>query len=151
MPAAAWPTNPPDKRHRLEIRTMHLTIRRAMTKLRLPRWLPFAPVPDFVAMRRHERYSCCSVATLLIVDRGVELEGLVLEGSIGGLLFREASTFVFDRSGAAVRVHVAGLSLAGTIVNVRSRGYGIRLNHALNQEELDRILAPSGGPTPSLH
>ena len=122
---------------------MNLIVRKTLASIRLPGWLPFRPRPDFAAMRSHERHSCCVLATLLIVERGVELEGLLLEASFGGLLFREASAFVFDRHGAAIKVRAAGLELSGRIVNVRSRGYGIRLDREMTQEQLQTLLSAS--------
>jgi hypothetical protein len=100
--------------------------------------------PNFRLMRAHPRYACCIVATLTVIDRDLELEGLVLEIAQGGLLFREASNYIFDRHGAAVRIRFAGHDLEGLIVNVQSGGYGVKLSAALGAEEVAALVAGSG-------
>jgi hypothetical protein len=94
--------------------------------------------------RIYQRHSCCAVATLLLVDRGVELDGLVLELSRGGVLFREASSFVLDRRGMPVSVKLPTCSLDGIIVNTSRNGYGIRLDDVLSDEELAGLLDDFG-------
>jgi hypothetical protein len=118
---------------------MSYLLRRALGTIRQP----FRRRPDFTAMRVHERLACCAVATLVIDERGVELDGLVLEASFGGLLFREASTYIFDRTGAPITAKVAGLELHGSIANVRSTGYGIKLDRIMGEAELQAILQSS--------
>jgi hypothetical protein len=126
---------------------MHMLIRRAVALTGLPKLLPSKQRKDFTVMREHERHPCCALASMTIVEREVDLDGLVLEVSQGGLLFREASSFIFDRYGSAVKIRVAGLEVSGTIVNVRANGYGIRLTRQLTMEELDLIQAQADVPT----
>lgn len=104
---------------------------------------PFMRRRDFTMVRAHMRHPCCVIAKMTIVEAAIDLEGLVLEASLGGLLFREASTYIYDRRGEAVRVHAAGLSLAGAIANVHARGYGIRLDQAMEGHMLDHLLLAS--------
>jgi hypothetical protein len=118
---------------------MTYVLRKAVSAV-LPTWISVGRRPDFSLMRAHERHSCCAVACLQIIERDIELEGLVLEVSLGGLMFREASRYIYDRRGAAIRVRVGGLDLAGMIVNVRAQGYGIKLSRLLDPYELDLIL-----------
>lgn len=77
--------------------------------------------------RRHRRYPCCIIAALDVIDRGYVLDGAVLEMSQGGLMFRVASNYVLDRTGANVIVHIDGLELRGQIMASRPEGYGLRL------------------------
>lgn len=130
---------------------MRLLLRKAVS--RLPAWLPFRHRPDFTLMRAHERHSCCLIASLAIIERGIELEGIVTEVSLGGMLFREASDYIYDRGGAAIRIRVAGLDCSGTIVNVRPSGYGVRLARDLTSDELNHILteADPGMPATEPH
>jgi hypothetical protein len=94
--------------------------------------------------RQHERYPCCIQGSLVIRDRNYRIEGLIMEVSRGGILFREASRFILDRVGTAVTVQSADLSAPGTIVNVRSAGYGIRLDQLLDDAFVDDLVARFG-------
>lgn len=94
--------------------------------------------------RQHERYPCCFQASLVIRDRHYRIEGLILEVSRGGVLFREASRFILDRVGTAVTVQSADLNVPGMIVNVRSAGYGIRLDQLLDDTHVNDLVARFG-------
>ena len=118
---------------------MTLLIRQIANRA-LPALRPLLRTKDFRLMRAHERYPCCAIASLDLVHQDIALDGLVLEASLGGLLFREALSFIYNRTGEAVRIRVAGLSLMGEIVNVHARGYGVRLSAELTPDELGRIL-----------
>ena len=90
--------------------------------------------------RVYTRYPCCAVSTLLLVDKGVELEGLTLELSRGGALFREACTFILERNGAPVTLRLPDLALVGSVVNTRSEGYGVRFDKVMDEDMLQRLL-----------
>lgn len=95
-------------------------------------------------VRRHERFGCCFVAVLEIVDKGVPLDGLVTDLSQGGLLFRPASLFIFDRREAEVEVRTGDEALAGEIVSVRSTGYGVRFRNDISTIHLESLIAQFG-------
>lgn len=95
-------------------------------------------------VRKHPRHPCCIVGVLTILDRAVPLDGLVTEISLGGTLFRPASDFIFDRSRELVSLRFADREWRGQIVNVRRRGYGIKLESEVEQAEIDDILARFG-------
>lgn len=123
-------------------------VKRFGTKLKS--MLPGKKKNDFV--RRFERHPCCVVAVLHLLDRGYDMDGVLLEISEGGCLFRGASQFIMDRTGEAVTVHFAGENYSGTIVNVRPQGYGVKLNESLPPElvrhiarEFSYAAAMSGG------
>lgn len=90
--------------------------------------------------RLYSRYPCCAVSTLLLVDKGVELEGLTLELSRGGALFREACTFILERNGVPVTLRLPDLALSGSIVNTRSEGYGVRFEKVMEEDTLQHLL-----------
>lgn len=90
--------------------------------------------------RVYVRHPCCAAASMLLVERDYAVDGLILEISRGGILFREASRFTLDRLGAEVRLRGAEESWSGAIVNVRPEGYGIRFEKLLAQDELDAFL-----------
>lgn len=129
---------------------MSMILRRLIERTHLPKLLPSRRRKDFTLMRAHQRHPCCALASMLIVERNVVLDGLVLEVSLGGMLFREASSFIFDRYGAHVRVRVAGFDMAGTIANVRPSGYGIHLAQPLTRDELETILDQTDAPKPRM-
>jgi hypothetical protein len=89
--------------------------------------------------RVHERMPCCTIAKLDVVNHDTTLDGLLLELSRGGALFREASQFVLDRRGDPVILRVAGFSRAATIVNVRPEGYGLRWATPISDEDLQEL------------
>jgi hypothetical protein len=89
-------------------------------------------------VRRHERFPCCVLASVDILGKDVSIEGLVTELSQGGLLFRPASSYVFDRTGSDITVRFEDDELAGRIVNVKGAGYGVRFDDDI---ELDRVKA----------
>lgn len=95
-------------------------------------------------VRRHERFACCVVAVLDVIDKNVPVDGLITEISQGGLLFRPASTFIFDRRGSAVTVRFGDDEIEGDIVNVKSAGYGVRFREEITAAHVDRLLASFG-------
>ena len=107
-------------------------------------WFPWFRQGPSRAMRQHERYPCCIQGALNIRERNYRIEGLILEISRGGVLFREASRFILDRVGTVVTVQTADLNAAGTIVNVRPAGYGIRFDNLLDDTLVDDLLARYG-------
>lgn len=98
-------------------------------------------------VRRHPRHPCCIIAVLDILDRGVPLDGLLTEISEGGALFRNASSFVFDRRKAPIALRFADREWRGEIVNVKPEGYGIRLDKTVSPAEIEHIIARYGMPT----
>lgn len=95
-------------------------------------------------VRRHERFGCCVVAVMDVIDKDVPIDGLVTEISQGGLLFRPASSFIFDRRGSAVIVRFGDDEVKGSIVNVKSVGYGIRFDEELSPERVQQMLESFG-------
>jgi hypothetical protein len=98
----------------------------------------FAKAPTWV--RRHERFPCCVIAVLHLPDKDLPLEGLVTEISQGGVLFRPASHFIFDRRGAKVTLRFADDDVDATIVNVKSHGYGVEFDEVITKERTQDIL-----------
>jgi hypothetical protein len=95
-------------------------------------------------VRRHKRYPCCIIALLTIRQKDLALDGLVTEVSRGGLLFRPASQYIFDRTGADVLISFADDELWGRIVNVKSAGYGIAFDDTIEEERVQSILERFG-------
>ncbi len=81
------------------------------------------------------REPCVVVAVLMILDRGLALDGLVTEIGTNTVLFRQASVFIFDRTGAEVSLRFAEHDRRGRITEVSAHGYVIRLNEPLDEDE----------------
>ncbi len=79
-------------------------------------------------------------ATLTLVERDYDIDGLILEVSRGGILFRESSRFTLNRCDSPVRIRTTDFFWSGVIVNARPEGYGIRFDKLLTESELDVIL-----------
>jgi hypothetical protein len=90
-------------------------------------------------VRSYPRHSCCIVGVVVILGRNVPIDGLVTEISRGGALFRPASDFIFDRNGAEIALRFAEREWRGVIVNIRRKGYGIRWEAIVTQDEVDDI------------
>ena len=108
--------------------------------------------PSAPWVRRHERFACCIVGVLDVIDKSVPIDGLVTEVSEGGLLFRPASNFVFDRRGSLVSVRFGETEFTGEIVVAKSTGYGVRFHEEISAETVQTFLAQFGLPAePELH
>lgn len=87
------------------------------------------------------RQPCAIVAVMITVDKRVALDGMVLAVSRAGMLFRQASTFIFDRQGQTVVLRYAGVERAGQIDEVSPEGYWVRFSMPLDQATLDALIA----------
>lgn len=90
------------------------------------------------------REPCVVVAVLMILDRGLALDGLVTAASPTTLTFRQASTFIFDRTGAEVSIRYGDLDRRGRIVEVSPHGYGVRLTEPMDEAEFEAFMAEYG-------
>lgn len=95
-------------------------------------------------VRRHERYECCIVGELELSQRFLSLEGVILEVSQGGVLFRQASTYMLERHGELVKVKLEGQLYSGMIMASRPIGYGIKLNENIPSEVIEEIVMRYG-------
>lgn len=94
--------------------------------------------------RQYTRHACCIPGSISLAERGYDIEGLIVEISRGGMLFRPATRYILDRTGTEIIVTFATYKHAARIVHTREFGYGIRLNTALEQEDIDMILDEFG-------
>lgn len=101
-------------------------------------------IPALRRPRQFERFPVCIPAILSIEGQNYEDDGLVLEVSAGGLLFRQASQYIVHIAGRGAKIRFLEHKLEGTIVNTQSRGYGIRLASRLIPEEVDRLFEEYG-------
>jgi hypothetical protein len=92
------------------------------------------------------RQNCCIVGVLMLLDRALALDGLVLELGADTLLFRQGAHFIFDRNGAEVSIRFGEFDRRGRITDVSKRGYVITLFEPLQQDELARLMNSHGLP-----
>lgn len=114
----------------------------ASFKLPLPRLPFFKRKESFV--RRHSRHDCFIVGTMGLTERRIDVDGAVLELSLGGCLFRPASIFLLERGGEDVTVEFADLKIAGRLMNTRPVGYGVKFNANLTDEMFTRLIERFG-------
>ena len=96
------------------------------------------------AERQFPRTACCIPASITVSEREYEIEGLVIEISRGGALFRPAARYILDRTGTEIILSFATYKHAARIIHTRKEGYGIRLNTPLEQEDIDMIVDEFG-------
>jgi hypothetical protein len=104
----------------------------------------FGPSRDSVLKRRHVRHDVSLRAELLLTDRALTLDGMIVEISRSGLRYREATHHILDRRGASVTVRIPGRDISGTILNVSTAGYGIALHEILSEFVVEQIIASGG-------
>jgi hypothetical protein len=98
---------------------------------------------------REPRSVCCLVAVLVLVDKALPIDGLITEIGNGSVLFRAASTYILDRTGAAVTVRFGDQDIRGTITAVSSAGYDVELSSTLSAVTVSETLAQFGLSTPA--
>ena len=98
--------------------------------------------------RAFERHDCMLMAHLVMPEKNFEIDGLLVEISRGGALFREASTYILDRRNMPVLVRFLDREYAAVIVNVSPKGYGLRWSQLLPAEAVQNVLdSPTDVPT----
>jgi hypothetical protein len=90
------------------------------------------------------RSACCLVAVMLLVDKALPIDGLIMELGPASLLFRPASSYILDRNGAEVSMRFGSHEIRGKILQVSARGYLVRLAHPLSQDDLAETLEKFG-------
>ncbi len=90
--------------------------------------------------RRFERYPIFAVATMIILDSSLHIEGVLTEVSLGGVKFRPASLFLLERNSERVSIILDDIKTTGTIRASRADGYGIQLIEQLDKVDLQFIL-----------
>jgi hypothetical protein len=98
--------------------------------------------------RAFERHDCMLMAHLFMPEKEFEIDGLLVEISRGGALFREASTYILDRRNMPVMVRFLDREYPAVIVNVSPKGYGLRWSQLLPAEAVQNVLdSPTDVPT----
>lgn len=93
------------------------------------------------------RSNCCIVGVLMLLDRSLALDGLVLEIGEGSALFRQGAHFIFDRTGAEITLRFGEQEKRGRITQVTSKGYIITFFEPLGAQTVSAVLASHGLPS----
>ncbi|MGF1474017.1 MAG: PilZ domain-containing protein [Geminicoccaceae bacterium] len=96
--------------------------------------------------RRFQRAPTRILASLILLDRMQTIDGLILNLSAGGLLFRPARSYLLDRRDEPVRVVADDIHLNGTIAGTSPRGYGVRFHQPTSDRTIDDLLTRSETP-----
>lgn len=102
-------------------------------------WSRRAPLPA-------RREPCTIVGVLMLLDRSLALDGLVTGISTGSVLFRQASSFIFDRTGAEVSIRFGEHDRRGRIVSVTPEGYVVDLAEPLAEWQVSEMVQDYGQP-----
>ncbi|MCZ8182509.1 MAG: hypothetical protein O9322_06030 [Beijerinckiaceae bacterium] len=89
---------------------------------------------------------CCVVAVLILTDRSLALDGLVLEIAEDCLIFRQGSRYIFDRTEAEVVVRFGEHELRGRIIETSAKGYLVELQDLLSPAEVRTLVQVHGLP-----
>ncbi len=98
---------------------------------------------------RDARSMCCLVAVMVLVDKALPVDGLITEIGSKSVIFRPASTYILDRTGAEVTVRFGDQDIRGSIAAVTSSGYDIRFATVLSGADVAEFLQQFGQTGPS--
>ena len=87
-----------------------------------------AALPNPLAKRKtaqHERFEVNLPAGLMLLPREVVVDGMILNVSEGGCLFRPYQSYLLNRTGDRCALVVRGHRLEGRIMNTIPKGYGV--------------------------
>jgi hypothetical protein len=99
---------------------------------------------------REPRSVCFLVAVMVLVDKGLPIDGLITEIGASSVIFRPASTYILDRTSAEVTLRFGDQDIRGQILSVSAAGYDIRLQATLRPETVRAILDQYGLMDPSM-
>jgi hypothetical protein len=80
------------------------------------------------------------VAVLMLLDRRLALDGLITSVSAGSVVFRQAASFIFDRTGAEISIRFADQDVRGRITATSAEGYVVSFSEPLDQEDVEALL-----------
>lgn len=90
--------------------------------------------------RQFQRHNIFAVASMVMMDNSLNMDGVVDEVSEGGLRFRPASTFIMERNNESVLMNLDSFQISGIIRATRADGYGVQLLDPLNEDQLEILI-----------
>jgi hypothetical protein len=93
---------------------------------------------------QHERFEVNLPAGLVLLPRDVVVEGMILNVSEGGCLFRPYQTHLLNRTGDRAAIMVRGHRLEGRIMNTIPKGYGVAFERLVDVTFFLRLAQAAG-------
>ena len=94
-----------------------------------------------VFARSAKRYSCALDASMIRVDRMTNVDGRVVNISLGGAMFRPRRSYLMEVHEVAVCLKLDEFELFGHIVSTTPMGYGIRFDSPIADGDMEQIIA----------
>ena len=91
-----------------------------------------------------KRSKCCVVSVLVLVDKSIPLDGMVMDIGTVGATFRPASNYILDRGRAEVLLRFAERELRGKITSVTPRGYDITFQNPMPSSAVSDVVLAYG-------
>jgi hypothetical protein len=81
---------------------------------------------------------------MVLVDKSVPLDGMVMEIDAGGALFRPASTYILDRGRAEIALRFADREVTGRISAASALGYEVIFHAPMSTTAVEAIVRDFG-------
>lgn len=107
------------------------------------------PLPRFMRpkaqfSRTYDRHACQVDTTLMLIDRMYSFEGRIIDISRGGAMFRPKLAYIMHRQDTPVCIPFGSEELFGHILNTSPKGFSIRFDDPLDEEDLLELLEQVG-------
>ncbi len=99
---------------------------------------------------REARSVCVLVGVMVLIDKVLPIDGLITEIGRGSLIFRPASTYILDRTGAAVSLRFGDQEVRGVITDVTASGYDVKLLAPLTDAAVRSVVEQFGMTGPAV-
>lgn len=108
--------------------------------------LPNFVLPPFMRRkqrftRAYQRHECQIDTSLMLIDRMTSFDGRIIDLSRGGAMFRPKLAYIMHRQDTPVCMQLGAEELFGQIISTSSRGFSIRFDDPLDDEDLADLIA----------
>lgn len=103
------------------------------------------PLPRFMQRkqrfaRAYQRHQCQIDTSLMLIDRMTSFEGRIIDLSQGGAMFRPKLAYIMHRQDTPVCMQLGAEELFGHIISTSPRGFSIRFDDPLDEEDLEELI-----------
>lgn len=104
------------------------------------------PLPRFLQRkqrfaRAYERHQCQIDTSLTLIDRMSSFDGRIIDISQGGAMFRPKLAYIMQRQDTPVCMQLGPEELFGHIISTSPRGFSVRFDEPLDEEDLIDLIA----------
>lgn len=92
-------------------------------------------------MRASKRHDCQIDTSLMLIDRMSSFEGRIMDLSQGGAMFRPKLAYIMQRQDTPVCIQLGAEELFGHIISTSPRGFSIRFDDPLDEEDIEELVA----------